>query len=102
MLGALWLFDRGSARSAFMAGVSAALSALLHFTSLFTFVYFATDAFFSGLKFRRLFWLTGGAVVAMAPYLAWTWWNYGNPFYTFAFASRITTEWTAPVPAGCG
>ncbi len=99
MLGAMWLFDRPTTRSAFVAGVSCALAALMHFTSLFVFGYFAADAFFSGFKWRRLFWLAVGAIVAISPYLMWTRRNYGSFFYTFAFASRITTEWTAPVPA---
>jgi 4-amino-4-deoxy-L-arabinose transferase-like glycosyltransferase len=99
MVGAMWLFDRRSTRSAFMAGVSSSLAALMHFTSLFVFVYFAADAFFSGLRVRRLLWLIVGATIAMAPYLIWARWNYGSFFHTFALASRITTEWTAPVPA---
>jgi 4-amino-4-deoxy-L-arabinose transferase-like glycosyltransferase len=99
MLAAMWLSDSTGTGAAFMAGIASALAAQMRFTSLFVFVYFAADAFFSGLKFRRLLWLLAGAVVAMAPYLIWVRWNYGSFFHSFALASRITTEWTAPVPA---
>jgi 4-amino-4-deoxy-L-arabinose transferase-like glycosyltransferase len=99
MLAAMWLFDRTGIGSAFMAGIASALAAQMRFTSLFVFAYFIVDAFFSEPKFRRLFWLVAGAVLAMAPYLIWVRWNYAGFFYSFALASRITTEWTAPVPA---
>jgi 4-amino-4-deoxy-L-arabinose transferase-like glycosyltransferase len=99
MLAAMWLSDRTGSRSAFVAGIASALAAQTRFTSLFVFVYFAADSVFSGAKFRRLLWLVTGAAIAMAPYLIWVRWNYGSFFYPFAFASRITTEWTAPVPA---
>ena len=99
MLAAMWLFDRTGIRSPFVAGIASALAAQTRFTSLFVFVYFAVDSFFSGVKFRRLLWLVAGAAIAMAPYLFWIRWNYGSFFHSFALASRITTEWTALVPA---
>src|SRR5260370_12845814 len=99
MLAAMWLFDRTGSGCAFVAGIASALAAQTRFTSLFVFVYFAADSFFSGVKFRRLLWLAAGAAIAMPPYLFWVRWNYGSFFHSFALASRITTEWTAPPPA---
>lgn len=98
MLAALWLFDKPGAWFAFLSGVVAALAVQTRFTSLFVFVYFVLDAAVSPRKLRNLALLIAGAIVAIAPYLIWVQWNYGNFLHPFIIARRITDEWTVPVP----
>lgn len=99
ILAAVWLFDKPGVRFAFLSGVVSALAVQTRFTSLFVFVYFALDAALSlRKKFGSLVLLLAGAAVAIAPYLIWVRWNYGDFLHPFAIARRITDEWTAPVP----
>lgn len=100
MLAAMWLFDRPRLASALGAGVTSSLAVQTRFTSLFVLTYFAADSLFAGVRWRRLVCVAAGALVAIAPYLLWMQWTYGNALHGFEHARRITTEWTAPIPAG--
>ena len=100
LLAAMWLFDKPGVRFAFLSGVVSALAVQTRFTSMFVFVYFALVAILPPRKMRSLAFLSVGALAAIAPYLLWVQWNYGNFLHPFDHGRRMVTEWSAPVPSG--
>ena len=99
LLAAMWLYDRPGPASPLLSGIASALAAQFRFTSLFGQVYYLTELLTAGATLRRLVLAVTGTAIGLAPYLFWVRWNYESYLHSFAFASRITREWTLPVPA---
>ncbi len=99
MLAAMWLGELPGTRSALAAGLASGLAVLTRFTSLFVLPYFALSTIVARRGIARLACVGVAAGVTILPYLVWVRARFESPFYTFEHARRITTEWTAPVPA---
>lgn len=98
LFAALWLFERGTARSALLSGLAASIAAQTRFTALFILPFYFIDAVLRGPGKRHLLALAAAAL-GMMPFLLWQKIRFGSFVHSFAWASRITREWTVPVDA---